>query len=216
LNTVWAVVPLKSPDNAKSRLAGVLDAASRRALFFAMARHVLQTLRATAGIERVLVVTTSPEVARRARELGAEILLQPHEAGTAQACRFALASGVLGAHQPVLFVSGDLPLISTHAITALLQHAAPAPSVVIAPDRRRQGTNALWCSAANVIAPSFGPGSYARHIELARERGIAVTIHAEEALGLDIDDVADLRQLRSAAPDEWREWLDAAEQVAAQ
>ena len=41
----WALVPLKSSEQAKSRLASVLDAQQRSRLFFAMAGHVIRTLR---------------------------------------------------------------------------------------------------------------------------------------------------------------------------
>jgi 2-phospho-L-lactate guanylyltransferase len=187
-----------------------------------MAEHVLRTLRATPGIERVLVVTSSAEVRHCAHALGAEILHEPHEAGTAEACRFALSSGMLHAAAPVLFVSGDLPLMATKDISELLQRAAAGPSIVIVPDRRRQGTNALWCSTPGVVPPCFGPGSFTRHIEQAQARGVAVTVHDVAALALDIDEVSDLQHLRAGSntrggvtPELWREWLDSPQQVAA-
>ena len=39
--SLWAVVPVKDLQHAKQRLAGVLDAAERRALFAAMLEDVL-------------------------------------------------------------------------------------------------------------------------------------------------------------------------------
>ena len=51
-----AVVPMKSMDLAKGRLAGVLDAARRRALARQMLEHVLATLRET-GLATVHVAS---------------------------------------------------------------------------------------------------------------------------------------------------------------
>ena len=228
---MWAVVPLKSPDNAKSRLAQVLAPPARRALFFAMAEHVLRTLATTPGLERTLVVTSSPEVGRFAAALGARFLHQTTEAGTAQACRFALGSGLLDPQAPVLFVSGDLPLASSNELGALLRRAESMPtrpSIVVAPDRHRQGTNALWCSASHVVTPSFGTGSFARHSEQAHAIGVAVAIHEATDLALDIDEPSDLRHLREvltavrgrsaahrAAAPNWNRWLEALEPVTA-
>ncbi len=41
---MWAIVPLKSLDDAKKRLATELSAEERRSLMLAMARDVLATL----------------------------------------------------------------------------------------------------------------------------------------------------------------------------
>ncbi len=226
---MWAIVPLKSPDNAKSRLARVLAPPARRSLFFAMAEQVLHALAATPGIGRILVVTSSPEVEHFAGTHGVHVLHQAQDAGTAHACRFALGSGLLEAQAPVLFVSGDLPLASSSEFGALLRRAQSVPStpsIVVAPDRHRQGTNALWCSGTNVVTPSFGTGSFARHIEQAHATGVAVAIHEATDLALDIDEPADLRYLREvltavrgrsaahrAAAPNWNRWLEAIEPV---
>ena len=60
LPSTWALVPLKSPDRAKSRLAGVLSPVQRTTLFFALAERVIHALRGTPGIDNVVVVTASP------------------------------------------------------------------------------------------------------------------------------------------------------------
>ena len=87
---MWAVVPLKSPETAKSRLADALSGSQRRELFFSMARHVLQTLRASPGITQVAVVTSSNEVAHLAQEYGCRVMIE----------RAALRSGgTVGIHE---------------------------------------------------------------------------------------------------------------------
>lgn len=210
---MWAVVPLKSPDAAKSRLAGVLAPEVRRALYFAMADHVLRTLRATPEIHGTLVVTGDAQVQRLARDAGTGVLHEPAEAGTASACELALGSGLVAADAPVLFVSGDLPLLSVAATQALLRLLADGPSIVVAPDRRREGTNALCCSHAGVVPLCFGPQSFARHLEEARARSVAAAIYESSDLALDIDDATDLRRLHDS--EQWRGWLNQREAVAA-
>jgi len=194
-NAVWAVVPLKSPDAAKSRLAIGLDPRTRRRLFFAMARQAVRTLVHTPGIAGVAVVTASAEVAACAQREGAALIRQDRDAGTAEACRSA-AEQMSASADALLMISGDIPLISTAAIAALVDSRGRAPSVAIVPDRRRSGTNALLCTPPAVISPCFGPDSFRRHLAAARNRGVEARIIESAALSLDIDDLEDLDELR--------------------
>jgi 2-phospho-L-lactate/phosphoenolpyruvate guanylyltransferase len=221
-NTVWAVVPLKSPDTAKSRLRVGLDAGARRRLVFAMARQVLRTLVRTPGIAGVAVVTASPEVAAWVEHEGAALIRQEHDAGMAEACLGAVAH--LGAStDSLLMISGDIPLISAEAVAALVDPSLRRPLVAIVPDRRRSGTNALLCSPPAVIPPCFGVDSFQHHLAAARSLGVELRIVESDALSLDIDDLDDLDELRrrldadpALLPVELREALPRKEELAAQ
>ena len=192
---MWAIVPLKPPSLAKSRLAAVLTPEQRRAWFFHMARRAIASLRATRGIEQVAVITPDAEVARFAQALGAVVLTESHAAGTAHAFTAALAQ--LQSHDltSVLMIAGDLPLISSQALEPLVD-AAVRHDVVIVPDRLQRGTNALVCSPPDAIAPCFGEDSCARHVAAARAAGRTFCTLQLEALALDIDVPADIEQLR--------------------
>jgi len=192
---LWAVVPLKSPETAKSRLSVGLDASARRRLVFAMARQVVRTLVQTPEIADVAVVTASPEVAASVEREGATVIWQGTDAGTAEACRCAVAhlSATAGS---LLMISGDIPLICTEAVAAFAGLAQQAPLVAIVPDRRGQGTNALLCAPPALVPPCFGPHSFRRHLAAARERGVEVRVIESDVLSLDIDDLDDLRELQ--------------------
>jgi 2-phospho-L-lactate/phosphoenolpyruvate guanylyltransferase len=191
---MWAVVPLKSPDVAKSRLNGALGAAGRRELFFVMARQVIGALLDTSRLEYVAVVTASAEVAGFAQSLGASVIWEEREAGTAAACRAAVAAAS-GRTDSLLMLSGDLPLASAAALEPLVRLAGSSPRVAIVADRRRVGTNALLCAPPDVIPICFGPDSFQRHVA-ACGLGVALEIVESDALSLDIDDEQDLRELQ--------------------
>ena len=70
--------------------------------------------------------------------------------------------------------------------------------VVIVPDRHGSGTNALRLTPPEVIAPAFGPGSFARHARLAAAAGAVVRIAQVPSLELDVDTPGDLAALRAA------------------
>jgi 2-phospho-L-lactate guanylyltransferase len=221
-NAAWAVVPLKSPAAAKSRLREALDAGARQRLMLCMARHVVHTLVGTPGIAGVAVVTASPEIAALVKNDGAIVIRQDRDDGTAAACRVA-ADVLSGTATSVLMISGDIPLIHAAAVAELVELARRTPVVAIVPDRGGKGTNALLIAPPAVIEPCFGPDSFRRHVAATRARGVELRIVESDALSLDIDDVEDLDELRRRLerdacllPAELREAVPRKERVPAQ
>jgi len=190
------MVPLKSREHAKSRLAAVLSPEQRARLFFALAERVIQALHATRGIDAVSVVTASAEIAAFARSQGATPIVQSADFGMSAA--FDLAIDELQRAQPrrVLMLPGDLPWISSSALEAVLDAAGSEPGMVVVPDRHRVGTNALLCNPPRALAPCFGDRSFERHLAAARAAGVTAQVLELEALALDLDHPADLDYLR--------------------
>ena len=69
---------------------------------------------------------------------------------------------------------------------------------MIVPDRHGSGTNALLIAPPTVMAPAFGPGSFARHAALASAAGARVRVGRLPSLELDVDTPGDLEALRAA------------------
>lgn len=111
---------------------------------------------------------------------------------------FDQAVAELQPQQPrrVLMLPGDLPLISSAAIEAVLAAAGDGPGIVVVPDRHRVGTNALLCSPPRVVAPCFGGHSFERHVAAAKAAGVTAHVLEVEALALDLDHPVDLDCLR--------------------
>jgi 2-phospho-L-lactate guanylyltransferase len=96
----------------------------------------------------------------------------------------------------LLVLPADLPLLSAEALKELLALAESPPVVVIAPDRKKEGTNGLLCSPPDLLDYDFGPDSFQRHIEQARQAGARVEICELPAFGLDLDEPEDLAMLQ--------------------
>jgi 2-phospho-L-lactate guanylyltransferase len=119
----------------------------------------------------------------------------PDEAGQSAAA----ALGVLAATreldaQRVVLVPGDTPALDAGELEALLARTEP---VVIVPDRHGTGTNALALSPPGAIAPSFGPGSRARHEAAADAAGLERATLELPSLTHDVDTPDDLAALRA-------------------
>jgi len=192
--TCWAIIPAKRPGEGKLRLAGVLDEAERAGLVRAMLEHVLSTVGAAPGIDRVAVVAppelTLPPGVLRIRDPGG---------GHNPALTHALAEAAAGGASRVVIVAGDLPRLEAGDIELLA--AMPIGTLAIAPDRHGSGTNALSLPlpAAKDFTFAFGAGSFARHDgESVRLRLDCEIVH-RPGLARDIDEPADLRDTRGLA-----------------
>ena len=190
-----AVLPVKSFGRAKQRLDAAVGPPDRAELAAAMLGDVLAALRAVGGLSELIVVTGEPRAARAARAAAACVVDDPVEAGQSEAAargvRVAIAHG---AHR-VLLVPGDCPALDPRDVGRLLERVAGA-GLLIVPDRHGSGTNALLIAPPDAIAPSFGPGSLARHAALGAAAGMVVRIAQAASLELDVDTPGDLLALR--------------------
>jgi 2-phospho-L-lactate guanylyltransferase len=191
--TFWAIVPVKPLQRGKSRLAEVLTQEERLDLNRRLLAHTMDTLTAIPDIEHVLVISRDQAALALAREYGARTV---QEHGAPQ-LNIALTRATIVAQtyatRGVLILPADLPLITPEDIQTLLSRAVDPPVVVISPDRRRQGTNALLVCPAGVIEYEFGPGSFQRHCDRARQAGARLEICELPSLALDMDLPEDLQ-----------------------
>lgn len=194
--TFWAIVPVKPLRRGKSRLAGILSQEERADLNRRLLAHTVDTLREIPEIEQVLVVSRDQAALALAREHGARTVQEngaPHlNVALARATFLAMNYVTRG----ILIVPADLPLITPEDVRAMLERAKYPPVVVVAPDRHRQGTNALLVCPVGLIDYEFGPGSFERHCELARQAGARLEICELPSLALDVDIPEDLEIIR--------------------
>jgi 2-phospho-L-lactate guanylyltransferase len=192
---LWAIVPVKPLRRGKSRLSGVLAPEERNDLNRLLLTHTLETLNAIPDIEQILVISRDQAALSLAREHGARTVLE----NGAPELNVALARATIVAKnyatRGLLIVPADLPLISPEDVTAMLDIAVDPPVVVLAPDLRRQGTNALLVCPVGLIEYDFGPGSFQRHCERALQAGARLEILELPSLALDMDMPEDLEMV---------------------
>jgi len=233
------IVPVKSLDQAKSRLASVLPGDKRRSLSLSLLRNVLSVVQqAQARLPAYgIVISPDPTVLGLAAYYGLSALrdrtslpapdpssatsplsssglsarrqvtstiASPRttafplvEAALNDALEQATAYAITKGAKAVLILPADLPLLTLKDVEELWQASQQLVSMqamVIAPDSREQGTNALLVRPPGAITYEFGPGSFQRHQEQARELGLALHVRRSPRLGLDVDLPADLEQ----------------------
>ena len=205
LSRVWALVPIRGLETAKTRLGGDLDAGERTGLVTELLRRTLVAARDAAGITGTIVVTmdaAAADLAKRHRAIG----LVERAPGLNEAIEAARSVAIARGATAVLVVPADLPAISTGALDGLLGGAGKALAggagggsgigalgglVGVVADQHGRGTNALLLSPPTVIAPAFGADSRMKHESAAHQAG-ARFLELESPLSLDVDTSADL------------------------
>jgi 2-phospho-L-lactate guanylyltransferase len=189
-----AILPVKSFGAAKQRLAESLGAGSRQALAQAMFTDVLSSIRRVPGLDEIAVVTSDRTAEAAAGGHGVRVLPDTAQAGQSEAALIGIRHALAEGYDRVLLVPGDTPLVQPGDLAGLLTRPG---AVVIVPDRHGTGTNALVLTPPDAIEPSFGEGSFARHVAAAEEAGAPQRVEEIRTLALDVDAADDLAELVS-------------------
>jgi 2-phospho-L-lactate/phosphoenolpyruvate guanylyltransferase len=190
--SVVAIIPFRSLDHGKTRLAIALAPELRRQL----CRGMLQrTVRLVAGVAQVLVVSDDPRVAGIVSAACSDAaFLQASQPGDLNG---ALNEAREAAHRDrsIVVVPTDLPLLDR---STLRRFIADDDTVGIAADRSLQGTNLLLLPrpARADFRFAFGPGSFKQHVAESRRLGLEPRVSRSMRTAFDLDTPADLAEAK--------------------
>ena len=189
---LWAIIPVKPLRRGKSRLAKVISADERADLNQYLLENTIHVINTVDEIENILVISRDKEALALARELGARTV---QEYGTpdlntalSRAMEVAKSYKTCG----ILIVPADLPRINADDIREIIKHRNDPPVVVIAPDRKKEGTNALFVCPPDLIDFKFGKDSFEQHSQSAQTACARLEICNLPSLELDLDEPEDL------------------------
>ena len=193
-----AILPLRALHDGKRRLAGVLPPSERTALVQGMLLRVVRALYAAGCIERICVVSPDAELLAWAQPLVVWPIKQP-DGGLNAGLEYARS--VVRAQAPpaaLLTLLPDLPHLPA-ADLAGIEAARALETVVVAPDRHQQGTNALWLPPGATLPFAFGPDSLRQHLLAAEQLGLQVQQYHASGTAFDLDTAEDLELVRMPA-----------------
>jgi len=181
------VLPVRSLESSKSRLAEFLTPIERAALTLAMLEDVLDSTTVMPGWatwvlspdEAVLGIAVTRGVRAVTEEQG------PLGAAIAQAEAEAADAGL----STLAVLLPDLPLLTPAALTRALHTLGP---VVLAPSADGGGTNLLVRRPPGAIEAHFGTDSFRRHLEDAAERDLPTSVVEARELAADLDVPGDI------------------------
>lgn len=189
-----AVIPIKNTRHCKNRLSGTATAAQRQRLSLDMLRDMLVCLGSCAELDALYVVTDDQGVKTLIAAEYPDVLLIEGTFSLNEAANAAAARLRGDGFDRMLFLHGDLPLITPEDIRQVAQLAAGGNTVLLA-DKKGTGTNGLSVPLEADLQPCFGPGSLARHMDQCRQKNLPVRLMMEGTTSLDIDLIEDLHML---------------------
>lgn len=181
---------MKSLAGAKRRVAPDLTPLERGALTLAMLEDVLDAAQSVTGWQ-TWVVSPDEIVLEIAVRRGATSVPEekpPLASAIRQVERLATEQEV----DALAVLPGDLPLITTEALTAALRTLGP---VVLARSHDEAGTNLLLRRPPKAIPARFGPQSFRRHLDQAAARGLPAAVVDRRELSFDLDLPSDILTL---------------------
>jgi 2-phospho-L-lactate guanylyltransferase len=192
----WAMMPVKGFDWAKSRLEAVLSLDQRQVLAKELMRNSLAALIDSACFECVIVVSRDDAVLAFAAQQGAEPMREAGPPDLNDALRAVRDVAIAASADSLLVLFSDLPLVGGEDVRALVR-ASEQSAVVIGPDRRSEGTNALLLTPPDAIDFAFGQGSFEKHLTAAAKAGRDAIVLQLTGIGFDIDFPSDLEDLQA-------------------
>ncbi|HTG48609.1 MAG TPA: 2-phospho-L-lactate guanylyltransferase [Actinomycetota bacterium] len=181
------VLPVKSLDQAKSRLGPVLSPLERAALTLAMLEDVLDATSVLPGWE-TWVISPDESVLEVAARRGAAPLREetpPLLPAIHQAEAEATGRGL----DALAVLLPDTPLVTPAALTRAIHTLGP---VVLAPSANETGTNLLLRRPPDAVEARFGPDSYRKHLQAAAEADVPIAVVEQPELAFDVDEPDDI------------------------
>ncbi len=185
--SIWAIVPVKPFSQAKSRLKSVLSPQERMALGREFLLHILEVLAQVPEVTQRLVISRDSQVLTLARDHQARTVTESGTPDLNIALRRATeAVQGLGAHA-LLILPTDLPLLQPEDVRQMVSEPGAEAAVVIAPDRRSAGTNALFVRPPGLLHYAFGNDSFRNHQAWAQRVGARLRVYHSPGTELDVD-----------------------------
>lgn len=191
----WVVVPVKPLDQGKSRLRALFS--DHEALQFnaSLFQNTFLKLRDISLIDQIVVVSQDQRVLGWTMANGGIALAESkHDLNSALGQGLELVQKQ-GEH-PVLILPTDLPLMSVEDLHRVFLSFPSHPGMLIIPDRRKIGTNALFLTKPDLINPVFGQNSFQKHCAMAESKHYQLVVYLDQHIQHDIDTPDDLRLIQ--------------------
>ena len=149
--SLWAIIPIKPLRKGKSRLATILSEKERLRLNQELLIRTLDSLRKVSEIDQSLVISYDTEALMIARDHGAKTVQENRLTSMNRSLRRATVATKAFSASKILVLPADLPLINEKDINKFISKSGSTPEVIIAADRKLDGTNALLINPIGII-----------------------------------------------------------------
>ncbi|MAZ86968.1 MAG: 2-phospho-L-lactate guanylyltransferase [Cellvibrionaceae bacterium] len=190
------VVPIKQLQHSKQRLKAALTSVERQQLTQSLYHKNLRWLKQNYPAHNILVVTPDLHAAKFAKDLGADLLLEPQSTGLNNAIEAATQWSIEHGFQCQLTFFPDIANPDRHDMDLLLEQRQVNPGMALAVSSDG-GTNCLLTTPPNITPFMFGHQSARRYQAYAYAQGLTCLRLEQTSLANDIDCPQDLQHCLS-------------------
>lgn len=177
--STYVLLPIKRPENAKTRLSPWLSKEERKELVLSMAADVLDAL------EGIPTVVISPVDLKPLLDDYEFYFLRHLTPGLDSAVRAGNTFAVRQGAEATLFLPADLPLLRRDILTRVLE-LGENYKVILSPSNRK-GIGLLYRRPPEVMRAHFTGKSFVDNLREAQEKGLEVYVYMTPELYIDID-----------------------------
>jgi 2-phospho-L-lactate guanylyltransferase len=197
---IYAIIPVKQFESAKTRLSSLFSADDRIRLSALMLDDTLSSLAGARSLQQTVVVSGDRRAEGIAAKRGARFLHEDEERGVNSAVELADRYCSDQGTDANIIVPQDLPLLDPLDIDMACRMAENEKRcIVICPSFRYDGTNLLLRKPPSAIKTYYDNNSYEMHVKSASKAGVAVKLYFSKRLMSDIDTPEDAMMLAKEA-----------------
>ena len=186
------LIPVKSLQYAKSRLAKHISANQKETLVLSMLEHVIKTVKATDKELEIFIVSYDPKIIALANLLGIKCISKKISGLNSS---LTYAAQQVNQDIPLLTLSADLPLLKSDDVLQILS-LGKNNDIILAPSKEKTGTNAILVKKPLMIPYTFGRKSLMKFTTEIEQQSLSYKTYFDETIAFDIDTPDDIEKLK--------------------
>ena len=189
MDNIYAIIPVTTFKNAKTRLSPFLSEEEREKLLKVMLHDVTDALKK--HVDKIIIISRDEDVLSYAKSLNLETLLEDENSNLNKALTQAMKY-CKGKVRKVLIVPSDIPLIGKTNIKILID-ASKNLDFIIVPSKGG-GTNMIIMKPM-AIRTKYEGFSYQKHLKEAERKKLNPQVHDSFFMALDVNTAEDLGEI---------------------
>ena len=189
MDDIYAIIPVTTFKNAKTRLSPFLSEDEREELLKVMLHDVTDALKK--HVDKIILISRDEDVLSYAESLDVETILEDENSNLNKALTQAMKY-CKGKTRKVIIVPSDIPLIGKTNIKILID-ASKNLDFIIVPSKGG-GTNMIIMKPL-AIRTKYEGFSYQKHLKEAEKKKLNPQVHDSFFMALDVNTTEDLGEI---------------------
>lgn len=189
MDNIYAIIPVTTFKNTKTRLSPFLSDNEREQLLRVMLKDVTDALRK--HVDRILIISRDEDVLSYAESLNVDTLLENENSNLNKAMTQAMKY-CKGKTRKIMIVPSDVPLIGKTNIKMVID-ASKGLDFIIVPSKGG-GTNMIIMKPM-AIRTRYEGFSYKEHVKAAEKKKLNPQVHDSFFMALDVNTTEDLGEI---------------------